>query len=308
MSTETPTDEQQGAAAPVAVSDPPARKRAAKEDFSSERHVYEPHKVGLPPLGSYLRELWRRREFAVELSRTKLRAQHFNTVFGQLWLVINPLLLACVYFILVDILRAGDRGADFFAHLMACIFAYYFVSGAIRDAARSVVSGGKLVLNTAFPRMLLPLSSVYTAFMRFLPTFAIYIPVHIAMGLPVTVQLLWIFPIFLLMALVAAGFSMLVAATQVYFRDLSNFLPYALRIWLYISPILYYASDVPDKYKLIVDINPIGPLLTAWSDVITEGKMPAPETFALGAAWASVLVIGSALFFISRERDFAVRL
>ena len=58
-----------------------------------------------------MRELWRRREFAFELARTKLRAQHFDTVFGQLWLVLNPLLLACVYFMLVDILRAADRAA-----------------------------------------------------------------------------------------------------------------------------------------------------------------------------------------------------
>ena len=58
----------------------------------------------MPPLIPYFRELWRRREFAFELSRTDLRAQHFNTVFGQLWLVLNPLLLACVYFVLVDIL------------------------------------------------------------------------------------------------------------------------------------------------------------------------------------------------------------
>jgi teichoic acid transport system permease protein len=54
-----------------------------------------------------VRELWRRREFAVELARTKLREQNFDTVFGQLWLVINPLLMALVYFLLVDIIRAG---------------------------------------------------------------------------------------------------------------------------------------------------------------------------------------------------------
>ena len=81
-----------------------------EDEFTSEHHVYEPHKVGLPPMGSYIRELWRRREFAREMSRTQLRAQHFNTMFGQLWLVLNPLLLAGVYFVLVDILRAGSRG------------------------------------------------------------------------------------------------------------------------------------------------------------------------------------------------------
>src|SRR5919205_10118 len=106
-------------------------------EFTATRHIYEPHRVGLPKLGPYLRELWRRREFAVELSRTKLRSQHFNTVFGQLWLVLNPLLLGLVYFILVDILQSGTRGGAFFAHLLAGIFAYYFVSGAVREAAKS---------------------------------------------------------------------------------------------------------------------------------------------------------------------------
>src|ERR687889_443939 len=131
-----------------------------EDEFNPTRHVYEPHRVGLPRIGPYARELWRRREFAVELSRTKLRSQHFNTIFGQLWLVLNPLLLGLVYFILVDILQSGTRGGAFFAHLLAGIFAYYFVSGAVREAARSVTSGGRLVLNTAFPRALLPLASV----------------------------------------------------------------------------------------------------------------------------------------------------
>src|SRR3712207_8120930 len=89
--------------------------------------------VGVPPLRSYVREVWRRREFAFELSRTNLRAQHFNTVFGQLWLVINPLLLAGVYFILVDILRAGSRGSEFFAHLMAGPFSHYFLVHSVND-------------------------------------------------------------------------------------------------------------------------------------------------------------------------------
>jgi teichoic acid transport system permease protein len=313
MSTETEKDAETAAAAASAAAsaDAPAAKRPRQQredEFFGERHVYEPHRVGLPPLRQYLKELWRRRDFAYELSRTKLRAQHFNTAFGQLWLVLNPLLLAGVYFILVDILRSGTRGPGFFAHLMACIFAYYFVSGSIRDAVKSVVSGGKLVLNTAFPRMLLPLSSVVTAFKKFLPTIIIYIPVHIATGLPVGPHLLWIFPIFALLALVAAGLSMLVAAVQVYFRDLSSFLPYALRIWLYISPILYYAEDVPEKYRPILEFNPIGPLLTAWSDVLNRGEMPHFADLAGGLAWAVVLVVGSGLFFMSRERDFAVRI
>ena len=285
-----------------------ARHRADEDALSPERHVYEPHKVGLPPVGPYLRELWRRREFAFELSRTQLRAEHFNTFFGQLWLIINPLLLAGVYFVLVDILRSGSRGEEFFAHLMACLFAYYLVQQSLQKGVRSVVSGGRLILNTAFPRVLLPLSSVVTAWKRFLPTIVIYIPVHLITGLPIGWTLLWVVPIALLLLGLAAGLTTIVAGLQVYFRDLKGFLPYVLRVWLYISPILYFADEVPDRYRPILALNPLAPILTAWSDVLNRGQAPDPADLALGAGWVVAVITIGTLMFMSREREFAVRL
>jgi len=285
------------------------RPHRREDEFTGQRHVYVPHSVGLPPLRSYVRELWRRREFAMELARTKLREQNFDTVFGQLWLVLNPMLLALVYFILVDILRASDsRNSEFFAHLVAGLFAFMFIHNAMTVGVRSVTKGGRLILNSAFPRALLPLSAVITAFMRFLPTFVVYIPVHIASGLPVNLTTLWIIPIFALMVLLACGLSMLVAAAQVYFRDLSNFLPYVLRIWLYVSPVLYYTDEVPDRYKWLLDVNPLGGLLTAWSDVLNANHAPQTESLLLGLAWGVGLFVAAGLFFLSREREFAVRL
>jgi ABC-type polysaccharide/polyol phosphate export permease len=286
----------------------PPRPRDRTDEFTSVQHVYEPHRVGLPPLRPYLRELWRRREFAFELSRTDLRALHFNTVFGQLWLIINPLLLACVYFILVDILRKRTGGIEFFAHLMAALFVFHFVTDAIRQAVKSVTGGGRLILNTAFPRVMLPGASVITAFKRFLPTIAIFIPVYLLAGPTPGPELLWLPVVVTLFALLASGFSMLVAAGQVYFRDLKNFLNYALRIWLYASPILYFANEVPDRYHFLLVLNPIAPLLAAWSDILDEGIAPDAADLALGAAWGVFLFVAGALFFISREREFAVRL
>jgi teichoic acid transport system permease protein len=286
----------------------PALDGAREDEFTSEHHVYEPHKIGLPPIGPYVRALLRRREFAREMSRTTLRAQHYNTVFGQLWLVINPLLLAGVYFVLVDILRAGSRGPDFFAHLMAGLFAYYFVSDSIRLSVKSVTGGGRLILNTAFPRALLPVSSVMTAFARFLPTVIVYVPVHLIAGLPIGPVLLWIVPLAGLMVVLATGASLLVASLQVYFRDLKNFLPYLLRVWLYASPVLYYADEVPDRYDWLLALNPLGGLLTAWSDVINQGHAPDGTSLLLASAWAFGIFLAGALFFLSREREFAVRL
>jgi teichoic acid transport system permease protein len=178
----------------------------------------------------------------------------------------------------------------------------------VRDGVRSVVGGGKLVLNTAFPRALLPLSTVITAAKRFVPTFVIYIPIHVISGLPIGFNILWLLPIIVLLGFIAAGLSMFVAALQVYFRDVKSFLPYVLRVWLYASPVLYFASEVPERWTWLLKANPIGSLLSAWSDVLQSNAAPKALDLAIGAGWAVVMFVGGALFFMSRERDFAVRI
>lgn len=277
------------------------------DEFTAERHVYEPHRVGLPPIVPYVRQLWQRRQFAFELARTNLRAQHFNTALGQLWLVVNPLLLGLVYFALVEIV-GGNRGSVFLAHLMLGLFAFRLVSTSVTDGARSVVGGGRLILNTAFPRTLLPLAAVLTSFMRFLPTLVVYAILHVSAGLPVGPHLLWAIPIVALLLVFASGATMLIAAVQVYFRDVRNLLPYFLRIWLYASPVLYYVEEVPPQFEPIIAANPLSPMLGALSDVVNQGQAPDPSALGWGLAWAAGAFVVGALFFISRERDFAVRL
>jgi teichoic acid transport system permease protein len=127
-------------------------------------------------------------------------------------------------------------------------------------------------------------------------------------GLPVTPEMLWVVPIVAMLVVFAAGMSMLVGAVQVYFRDLSNFLPYALRIWLYASPILYYAAQVPEKFKPILLVNPLYPLLTSLGDAVNFGREPRPALLLAGLGWAVGAFVVGGLFFISREREFAVRL
>ncbi len=281
---------------------------AVADDFIPEHHVYEPHKVGLPPLGPYLRAMWKRRQFAIELARTQLRAQHANTIFGQLWLLINPIMLGVVYYVLVTIIRGGDaRGGEFFAHLIGGLFAYYFVNWSMSGGVKSVVGGGRLILNTAFPRVLLPLASVQSAFRRFLPALIPYFLIHAAMGMPWTWKLLYLIPVVAMLVPLAAGMAMIVATAQVYFRDLKSFLPYALRMWMYTSPVLYYADDVPEDYDWLLTVNPIASMLTIWSDA-REGITPAWENFALGTGWALAIFIAGWVLFTSREREFAVRL
>jgi ABC-type polysaccharide/polyol phosphate export permease len=285
-----------------------AEQRRPREQAVAEVHVYEPHEARLPPLGPYVREVWRRRHFVFELARANLRGQHYNTALGQLWLILNPLFLALVLMALVTVVRGGSRGGEFFAHLVLCLFAFRIVSTSVKQGAKSVTSGGRLILNVVFPRAVLPLQSVMTAFMRFLPTVALYAILHVAVGLPITPQLLWAVPILAFIVVFALGSAMLVAAVQVYFRDMANFLTYFTRIWLYASPVIYYAHEVPDRFKPILMANPLYPMLAALSDAVTQGENPSPEFLAAGLAWAVGGFLLGAFIFLSREREFAVRL
>jgi teichoic acid transport system permease protein len=290
----------------------------ADSGFLTEYQVYEPHRVGLPPMLPYFTELWRRRHFAAELSRTNMRASNTRTFFGQIWLVINPLLLALVYFLLLEIISSQGgapkpgvvpvTGMEKLSHLVAGIFAYYLISGCISTGANSVVSSGALISNMAFPRLLMPLSAIRTAFFRFLPTVPVYLVLHVIAGRPFRWPML-LTPFFLVIILIfSTGLAATFATLQVYFRDTSSFLPYFLRIWLYLSPVLWFAEQVPARLQPFVPFNPLYTIMGGWTDLLVLGIVPAAGVWLGALAWAlASLVIGS-LYFMSREREFAVRL
>ena len=286
--------------------------REPENQFTTTHHVYEPHRAGIPPLRNYVSELWRRREFASEMSKATLRGQNTLTVFGQLWLVINPLLLAAVYFLLVQVLAGGDKGMEFFAQLCGGLFTFFFVAGCMSSGAASVVGGGSLLLNTAFPRLLMPFSAVRTGFFRFLPTLPVYALFHIIAGLgfhPAMILSLYFLGLLVVFSL---GVAALFATIQVYFRDTTAFLPYFNRIWLYASPVLWSIEDVPAKFVPILSIlqiaNPIHEMLGGFTECLVNGNVPELRTWLIATAWAfGALIVGS-LFFMSREREFAVRL
>jgi len=292
---------------------PPQENPAAIADgwadaYTPEVNVYVPHRTTVPPLRPYLAELWRRRDFAVEMARMRLRSQHYGTVFGMTWLLLGPLCLGGVYFVLVDILRGGQHPPGFFAHLLGGIFAYQLFAESVRRSAASVTSGGKLILNTAFPRALLPISEVITSIVRFGPMMALYAVIHVISGLPVNLNTLWALVIFAEIVVFASGLSLLMAALQVYFRDVKEFLPYLMRVWLYLSPVLWYADEVPHGYGWLLYVNPLGSMLTAWDEALNQGIMPGGNWLLVGAGWALLGLLVGFVFFTSREREFAVRL
>ena len=275
--------------------------------MSAPLQVYEPFKAGLPPLRKYWRSLWSRRTFIAEYSRSELREQHFDSIFGQLWLILNPLLLSGVYFLLIVII-GGSGGTLRYGHLTASLFLFYLVSNSLSGGVKSVTAGQRLILNTAFPRMMLPISATVIAFFKFVPTLFVFLIMRTVLSLPVGWEMLWSIPIILIALIFALGVAILISTINVYFRDIASFLPYLIRTLLYLSPILYEASALKPELKILEHINPLFSLLDSWSRAIVHAQTPELSSMLTASGWAfGVLFVGT-YFFLSREREFAVRL
>jgi teichoic acid transport system permease protein len=108
--------------------------------------------------------------------------------------------------------------------------------------------------------------------------------------------------------LFATGMAFVTATLQVYFRDTASFLPYFTRIWLYLSPVLFYVQTMRHALRRFIYVNPLDSLLGNWGQVLTENKGPSYHFLAAGLLWGLFTFAFGAVFFMSREREFAVRL
>ena len=280
----------------------------SEEDISSRTKIYVPFKAQVPPLRIYLKDFYKRIDFAKQLASSGLRAQHTNTVAGQLWLVINPLLLALTYYFLVIVVSKGaNRSIEYFAHLLSGIFMFYFISNSLVGGASSIVNVGSLISNKSFPRLLLPFSSVITSTRRFLPTIIVYVLLHILFRLPVSANQFLLIPVFVLFFMFAFGAGSFFATLQIYFRDTLSILPYVMRIWLYITPVLYFSHQLTGTFSTLARFNPINDLFVLWGDLLVRGINPGGEIWFGAISWAAFTFFGGIWFFLSREREFAVR-
>ena len=256
---------------------------------------------------AYMRSLWSRRTFISEFSRSELREQNYGSVFGQLWLILNPLLLSAVYFLLIYVI-GGSSDATRFGHLTASLFLFYLIANSLTGGVKAITSGQRLIMNTSFPRVMLPISATVIALFKFIPTLVVFAIIHAIIGLPYSWQMLWVFPILLIALVMALGMAILISCINVYFRDISSMLPYLTRSLLYLSPILYEARKISPSIKQYEIVNPIFYLLDSWSRVMVHAEAPTLHGMLHAAIFAFAIFIVGTYFFLSRERDFAVRL
>lgn len=254
--------------------------------------------------------MWDRKAFVHELANAERRAEHLDTVFGNLWTILSPLFMAAIYYLLIFVLQGSHQGSPYFLHLVAGIFLFNFISIAAARGASSITSAGRLIMNTSFPRALLPITATYAALIQFLPTMLVYFVFHIVLRQPFGWNMLQAIPALLLVVLFTAGLSMITATAQVYFRDTKSLLPFVMRIWMYITPVLYLPGKIQELGSLmwLQWANPLFRVFEIWA-----GSLVRLETFSLtiwltAAIWSVATFAFGFLLLLSREGEFAVRL
>tara|TARA_Y100001970_G_C14225109_1_gene855148 strand:- start:1945 stop:2829 length:885 start_codon:yes stop_codon:yes gene_type:complete len=290
-------------------------------DFLSNSEVAKKNRVkvydakaSMPDVGQYISETVTHLRFAFEKAKLDLRATNKNTWLGQLWNVMNPLLLSLVYWLLiVVILGSGGNifdleGVKVLTQIVGGLFLYRFVSTGLMSGSKSIVGGGAFVLNTRLPRLILPLSAVCSAFLSFLPSLLLYSLFHIVSKYPLGLQLFWVVVILAILLILTTGLAMASATANVYFRDIASFLPYVTRIWLYLTPVIYLYEEIPSSAKWLVYVNPIGCIFVAWQQVLFEGNNPDAKYLLIGSAWSFGLFVAGFFMFLLKERDFAIRI
>jgi len=271
--------------------------------------VYESTATGMPPLRPYLAELWGRRRFVWHLARSDLKAEHYDSAIGQLWVILDPLLLAAVYFLLRTVVKptSGAGRNAVIAHLVWGVFVFTFVSNAMMAGARSLLNGRGLIMNASFPRAVLPLTAIVKSTFDFLPTMFVYFAFHFVLGRPFGLALFALPAIIVVLTVMALGLGLLFAPLMVFYRDTGGFLPYVTKIWLYVTPVLYFVKEIPPKLLVFLRFNPLYPSYAALEQIFS-GRWPAPVYLLAASAWALGFFFLGAIVFLARERDFAVRL
>lgn len=252
-----------------------------------------------PRLREYLGQVWHRREFAVENAVGELRSEHMDTALGNLWHLLNPILLIAVYYVVFDLILNATRGVtNFIGFLSVGIFAYQWATKAITGGARSIVGNEGLIRSLQFPRALLPMSSVIKETVAFLPGVVVMLFVVLVTGEGLTASYVVAVPVFALQFLFCLGAALLVARASHHFRDTLNVLPFLFRLVFYGSGILYavdarfHGAFEQTWVQVVFLANPFYCLVSLWR----EALMTTQPAANLGWMWVSLTVWSVGLF------------
>jgi teichoic acid transport system permease protein len=258
-------------------------------------------------LREYLSGLWARREYIVQVPLDDLRGKNYDTVLGNVWHLLNPMLLVGVYYLVFGIIIGTDRGLDnFLTFLAAGVFTYQFTQKSAISGSKAVTGNEGLIRSLRFPRAILPISTVLQEAIAYLPAMAIIFVVATATGVsPSPVWLLLPLVVFPIQCLFNMGLAFFTARLADSVRDLENLLPFIFRITFYLSGIIYSVENrVQDPAtRALFTFNPVYCYGEIVRSVVFHHAV-RPEVVLSASIWTVSLFVAGFFVFRAAEHTY----
>lgn len=242
-------------------------------------------------------ELIRYREMFWGLVSREVRARYKGSALGFFWSLLNPLLLLIIYSLVFSVyMRINVPNYSIF--LFCGLLPWAWFSTSLTNATASIVANGNLIKKVYFPHELLPLMNVTTNLINFLLSLPVLFLFMLLWNVPFTLNLLYFPLLVILQFLLTLGIALILSTLNAFFRDIEQLLGPLLMAWFYLTPVVYPASAIPEKFQFLFLANPMAPLIAGYQRIFYEGQSPVFAHLLYCMAVAGVLfVLGYAIFY-----------
>lgn len=275
----------------------------ATEETAQIEMVIEPDAPAL----HYWRDLWRYRELLWFLVWRDILVRYKQTVIGVLWSLLRPLLAMAAFTVVFGLFaKMPSGGVPYPLLVFAAMLPWNFFANALSESSGALVANANLLTKVYFPRIIVPLSSMVASLIDFAISLAVMAGIMLWYGWFPGVRVLAL-PLFLMLACLAAGGAGLwFSAFNVKYRDFRYLVPFALQFGLYVSPVGFSSSIVPEKWRLLYALNPMVGVIDGfrWALLGTDAVVYWPGVW-LSTALSLLLAVSGLHFFRRTERILA---
>ena len=241
-------------------------------------------------------QLLQHRELLLLLVQRNLKIRYKDSVLGFFWTLLGPLLLILIYAVFLGIMRFQVS----MSLLFTGIFAWQYLATCLGDSAAVVIGSANLIKKTAFPRIVLPLAMVLANLINFLLSLLVVVVYLLIHGEPMGF-LGWAFVALIFHVALCAGVSLLVSATNVFYRDVQQVLSVATLAWFFVTPVIYPPELVTGRFggalQYLYFANPMTGILAGYRAALMNAPCPGLGPLALSfAVSAGVLLLGILVF------------
>jgi len=252
-------------------------------------------------------DLWRYRELFYILAWRDIAVRYKQTVIGLLWAIIRPLLTMIIFVIVFGkIVKLPSEGVPYPIFVFAAMLPWTFFASAFSDASNSLIGNANLISKVYFPRLIIPAASVIVSAVDFMISLFILFALMVWYQYWPSWQMLTL-PLFLLLGFFAAlGAGLFVASLNVKYRDFRFVIPFVVQLGLYISPVGFSSTIVPEAYRIFYYLNPMVGVIDGFRWAISDGKTALNQTeISMSMCVIALLCVIGIITFRKTEKTFA---